>query len=369
MRTTTTGLGITYVPFGVVGDKQTIHVGVQDLNSSRATISDHSDWTVTMSWSSSGRDFSATSGIGMPFVYLTKGSSNVAQVDVKAGSVTIYNEMILIENAQEGVDYAIYAPVGSSWTQNGDVYTSTLNGKDYWSVAMLPQSNTNALQVANTYKKFAYVFPSNTTVNWNYNENTSVLRTNFEIIPDVKEGTYNTVLQGLLPHQWSQLAANSPSPNRETYTSVRGDLQMLDGNTFATENTFYGILPTLPYLANYSDSFNPSEMGSKVSLLENDALATWTDSYNEGQMMNRLVQTARIAHKIGDTEARDKMITTLKDRLEDWLSYESGEVAFLFYYNNEWSSLIGYPGGHGQDTNINDHHFHWGYFIHAAAFI
>jgi endoglucanase Acf2 len=144
---------------------------------------------------------------------------------------------------------------------------------------------------------------------------------------------------------------------------------MLDGNTFATENTFYGILPTLPYLANYSDSFNPSEMGSKVSLLENDALATWTDSYNEGQMMNRLVQTARIAHKIGNTEARDKMITTLKDRLQDWLSYESGEVAFLFYYNNEWSSLIGYPGGHGQDTNINDHHFHWGYFIHAAAFI
>ena len=31
--------------------------------------------------------------------------------------------------------------------------------------------------------------------------------------------------------------------------------------------------------------------------------------------------------------------------------------------------MIGYPAGHGQDYNINDHHFHWGYFIHAAAFI
>ena len=55
MRTTASGLGITYVPFGVVGDKQTIHVGVQGLNSTRATVSDHSDWTVTMAWSSSGR--------------------------------------------------------------------------------------------------------------------------------------------------------------------------------------------------------------------------------------------------------------------------------------------------------------------------
>ena len=31
--------------------------------------------------------------------------------------------------------------------------------------------------------------------------------------------------------------------------------------------------------------------------------------------------------------------------------------------------MLGYPSGHGQDNNINDHHFHWGYFIHAAAFI
>ena len=31
--------------------------------------------------------------------------------------------------------------------------------------------------------------------------------------------------------------------------------------------------------------------------------------------------------------------------------------------------MFGYPAGHGQDEYINDHHFHWGYFIHAAAFI
>ena len=37
------------------------------------------------------------------------------------------------------------------------------------------------------------------------------------------------------------------------------------------------------------------------------------------------------------------------------------------YYDTYY--LIGYPAGHGQDNNINDHHFHWGYFIHAASFI
>ena len=49
--------------------------------------------------------------------------------------------------------------------------------------------------------------------------------------------------------------------------------------------------------------------------------------------MNRMIQTARIADQTGDDEARDKMITTIKNRLEDWLNYQAGEVAFLFYYN------------------------------------
>ena len=144
---------------------------------------------------------------------------------------------------------------------------------------------------------------------------------------------------------------------------------MLEGNSFSVENTFKGILPTLPYLANLSDSFSPTALGEKIDLIENDGLSTWTDSYNEGQMMNRLIQTARIADQTGDTAARDKIVTTVKERLEDWLKYQSGEVAFKFYYNDTWTTLFGYPAGHMQDSNINDHHFHWGYFIHAAAFV
>ncbi len=71
-------------------------------------------------------------------------------------------------------------------------------------------------------------------------------------------------------------------------------------------------------------------MDEKISQIENDGLASWTDSYNEGQMMNRMIQTARIADQTGDDEARDKMITTIKNRLEDWLNYQAGEVAFCF---------------------------------------
>lgn len=369
MKTVSSGLVMSYIPWGVIDDYEPITIGVSSLNASRANISDYSDWTVTMDWASGTNNFTATMGIAMPFVYFTKNSTDVAQVKINAGTITVDDEVLIIQNAHRGGSFAIYAPSGSSWTKNGNTYTSTLNGKNYFSAAILPTSASSIVNKAIEYKKYAYVFPKNTETSWQYNESTSIIRTDFTITPDVKEGTESTVLFGLLPHQWNNIASNSSAPAGDSYSSVRGEIKMASSNTFAVENTFYGILPTLPNVSNYSDGFNPSELNNKISAIENDALATWTDSYNDGQVLNRLIQAARIADLTGNTVARDKMIATVKERLEDWLSYESGEVAFLFYYNTTWSAMIGYPAGHGQDGNLNDHHFHWGYFIHAAAFV
>lgn len=369
MKTTNTGLIVTYIPWGVIGDSAPIEVGLSGLNTTRTTVSDFSDWTVTMNWKDRNHELKATSGIGMPFLYFEKDADDIVEIKVNSGNASISNEVLIIENASAGQDFVFYAPSGSTWSNSGNVYTSTLNGMQYWSMAMLPQNTSNVSGVVQDLKKYAYVFPSNTTTSWSYNEANSKLTTTFTAITDVKEGNNSNMLLGLLPHQWSNSSTNSPVPNVYTYGSVRGELKMLAGNSFTVENTFKGILPTIPYLANYSPGFSPAALDTKIAQIKNDGLATWTDSYNEGQVMNRLIQTARIADQTGDIAARNKMIATVKERLEDWLTHESGEKAFLFYYNSTWSAMLGYPAGHGQDTNINDHHFHWGYFIHAAAFM
>ncbi len=369
LKTTSAGLVVSYIPWGVYDDQEPIVVGVTGLNASKATVADYSDWTVTMDWNDGSHSIQATSGLAMPFIYFNKGGSDVAEITVNLGSVTISNEMLIIENARNDADFVFYAPVGSTWTQAGSTYTSSLNGQDYWSMAMMPLTASNVSTVAEEYKKYAYVFPTNTSTTWTFDQVNSVMRTDFEVTVDTKEGVETDMLIGLLPHQWGNLADDSATPDEYIYSGVRGEIKTMSGNTFSVENTFKGILPTLPYLTNYSDGFSPAEMDNKISQIENDGLATWTDSYNEGQVMNRLIQTARIADQTGNIEARDKMIATIKERLEDWLEAEVSEVAFLFYYNSTWSTLIGYPAGHGQDNNINDHHFHWGYFIHAAAFL
>ena len=67
---------------------------------------------------------------------------------------------------------------------------------------------------------------------------------------------------------------------------------------------FNGILPTLPPLSHYSVGYNPGELQDKISQIQNDELPLWTDSYNEGQLMNRLIQTARIAAEIGNEDKK-----------------------------------------------------------------
>ena len=369
LKTVNTGLVVSYIPWGVYDDQEPIIVGLSGLNSSKAKVYDFSDWTVTMDWTDTNNSLKATSGVGMPFIYFNKDTNSDVEIEVNLGQVTILSEKIIIENARNGADFVIYAPNGSSWQQSGNKYTSSLNGQNYWSLVMLPQNYSNLNSVVADLQKYAYVFPQNTSVEWSYDNNNSVLYTDFLIDVDIKEGSYENILQGLLPHQWNNLSDESPYPYEYSYNSVRGELKMLDGNNFSTKNVFSGILPTLPDLPHYSESYNPADLQNKISQIENNQLATWTDSYNEGQVMNRLVQTARIAHETGNIEARDQMVQTVKARLEDWLTASSNEVAFIFYYNSTWSTLIGYPSGHGQDNNINDHHFHWGYFIHAASFI
>ncbi len=369
LRTINQGLIISYIPWGVISDIIPVTVGVTGMATNKTMVSDYSDWTVTMDWDDGTHQFDATVGIAMPFVYFTKNSTDVAQITVSSGTVTVSNELLIIVNAINGADFAVYAPTGSTWEQNGNTYTSTLNGKNYWSLAFIPLTVTDVVGTANEYKKYAYVFPSNTFVSWNYNEETSVMRTDFVVETEVKEGTNTHMLMGLLPHQWSNLAADSPVPDKYAYSSVRGEIKTMEGNTFSVENTFYGILPTLPYLNNYSEGFSPALLNEKIESIQNNGLDLWTDSYNEGQLMNRLIQTARIANESGNIAARDKIISTIRERLQDWLTAEAGEKAFLFYYNDTWSSIIGYPAGHGQDSNLNDHHFHWGYFIHAASFL
>ncbi|HUR44643.1 MAG TPA: glycosyl hydrolase, partial [Candidatus Saccharimonadales bacterium] len=92
------------------------------------------------------------------------------------------------------------------------------------------------------------------------------------------------------------------------------------------------------------------------------------DTYWEGKVLGKLATAIPIAeqYKIPSEPLGQR----LRASVEHWFSADFASDKprkGLFYYNTNWGTLIGYPASYGSDTELNDHHFHYGYFIKAAA--
>lgn len=369
LQTDPNGLGIVRNPQeGAITAQRVLVVGVEGVMQDVPTVCDYSDWTVTFAWENAFGRMTATAGTGMPMVYFTKQSDAAVSVSYSGGRCEVRGNIAVLTGCFNEASYAIYAPSGSTWSQTAGKLTSTLNGLDYWTVALLPDRCADAMAQAQAWASHAFTFPADTRAEWSYDETTGRVTTTYTVVPDHKEGS-GTALMGLLPHQWAHLDG-TPEWEAAGYSTVRGELKMLAADSFTTSLTFHGVLPTMPVVTVNDNGYSDEQLRALVDQVTADhGLAAWTDSYNDGQLLNRLVQTARIAHDAGYTEGFEKARELVRARVENWLTYTSGEKEFLFYYYKPWGTLLGYPAGHGQDTNLNDHHFHWGYIIHAAAFL
>jgi len=332
-------------------------MGVQGLNAPDTRADDWSDWTVTAAWDDGTRSLRATFGHGLPFVYATTSGGN-AQVSFNAAPTVFSNQGNVLGVTVNGRSYGIFAPTGATWSQSGNIFTSSLAGKNYYSVASLPDGSVTTL---NDYKQYAYNFVTGTRVNWSYNAASGTVSNTYTVTTTPKEGTGSGTLMGLYRHQW----LNSGSVNTGyTYVSPRGQMKVVRGSSFTTNMKFNGTLPWLPT----PGTANTAQLNGYVNEVANapDLFPYRGDSYWAGKSLGRVAELVPIAEQVGNTAARDKFVAGLKTYLQDWFD---GQNPNVFYYNSTWGTLIGYPKGFGSEEELNDHHFHWGYFIQAAAIV
>lgn len=337
-------------------------VGVSGLSATQTLLDDYSDWTVTTEWSDGSNSLKATFGHGLPYIYFTK-TGNDAQIVFNNSPSVWYNQDGVLGITVNGHHYGIFAPTGSSWNINGSTYQSGLDGNDYFSVATLPDATTGTLDY---YKNHAYAFIVNTEVSWNYDSASSSLISTYDVTTDIKEGTESETMLALYRHQWLN---TSNSFSDYSYNSPRGLMKVIEGNSFQTNMTYPGIIPGFTDELSGSAGYDQNQLETYIQELANTSysqLFPSPDTYFGGKDMGKVAAIVRIAEQIGNTTARDYFINGLKNELEDWLDANSDA---LFYYNETWGTLIGYPPSFGTDTQLNDHHFHWGYFIMAAATI
>lgn len=377
LKATTTGLSVDYptVPTITgsatsVGEYHFQHstdftIGVAGL-SATAMVDGWSDWTVTPSWTSGARNLKTTIGHGLPFIYGQAAGGN-AQLTFPAAPTVWTNNGASIGFTFNGHDYAAWAPTGATWTVSGSTISSTLAGRGYFSVAVLPTSGgADRVTVMNAFAPYAYSFITGTNVTWSFNESTSRLTTTYAFTTQAREGTQTGTVAALYPHLWKYLASGTPLAN--TYISPRGAMKVLTGITsFQTSMVYRGVLPELPAvgmtggdLTTLNNELNAAAAGDPLGSFGNDTY--WT-----GKGLGRAARLAEIADLVGNNAVRDKMLLAIKTRLTDWFTATPGKTQRVFGYNSSWGTLIGYPASFGSDQELNDHHFHYGYFIAAAA--
>ncbi|MEV8311779.1 glycosyl hydrolase [Streptomyces flavidovirens] len=361
-QATTAGLEVGYPTTpAVVGDgrqyeyahKRDLTLGLTGLNSPDTKADDWSDWTVTPYWSDGARTLRTTIGHGLPFVY-AKGSGGSAQITTAAAPTVFADQGNVLGITVAGHHYALFAPTGSDWNIAGSTLTAGLGAKDYFSLAVLPSPDALA-----TYKKYAYSFVTGSRASWSSTGGT--VKATYTLTTEAKEGTQTGTLQALYRHQW--LHTSDPL-TPYTYVSPRGTMKIREGASFTTSQRASGVLPALPQ----SSGVDKARLRGYLNEAANaaDPFSGATDTYWTGKALGRLAQLVPVADQIGETAARDKLLGLMKGRLQDWFTAGGANE---FSYDKTWKTLTGYPASYGSDTELNDHHFHYSYYVYAAAIV
>ncbi|MFC6021031.1 glycosyl hydrolase [Plantactinospora solaniradicis] len=345
-------------------------LGVTGLNSPDVKVDGWTDWTVSPYWSDGARTLRATIGHGLPFVYAQVTGGN-AQLGFGATPTVWSNSGARIGFTVRGHDYVAYAPTGATWTVAGNTVTSTLAGRGYFSVALLPTTGStpaaDRAALADSYGRYAHAHVTGTRVDWRFDQATSTVHATYGFTTTAREGTERNTVVSLYPHQWKNLSGGTPIP--QTYVSPRGPLRTLVGvGSFGTAIRYHGVLPEVPAVATSSGADLATLGGYLDQVATGDPLAGFgNDTYWTGKGLGRAARLAEIADQLGRTAQRDLLLNAIRTRLTDWFTASSGETGRLFHYDRAWGTLVGYPASYGSDQELNDHHFHYGYYIAAAA--
>jgi endoglucanase Acf2 len=170
---------------------------------------------------------------------------------------------------------------------------------------------------------------------------------------------------GLYPHHYFGNEALTQASS-EGFTSIRGAIRLMQAASFETRHRYNGFVPYWPGLES-------GEAKAELrSLIKKDAgragrmmLEIGNGPYWQGKGLQRIALLMGTAAREGMEDTRQELLQKLKDRAESWMSGQSSRT--YFHYDKQLGTVVSYPEEYDAVKDMNDHHFHYGYWIRAAA--
>ncbi len=184
-------------------------------------------------------------------------------------------------------------------------------------------------------------------------------------------------IMGILPHHHVSLSyekdKNEPAPFIQgnpgkligTFMTLRGPLRLYSGLGFRTVVPRPSILPSLPPLTAVSADKSLHELLRK-EIAENIPPAG--DVYSAAKSLQRTAQLAELADALREGELWKQAVSQARTSLVETCTATKGGSVLSFAYDPQAGGIIALPPAFGSE-HYNDHHFHYGYIIRAAAIV
>lgn len=358
-------------PFSEVFDG--IAIGNTAYSNMEAFLKDYSDASVTIQWNSGSTPvMEATFVQGSPYAFFTalQGSLVVRTKAADSGEKGIFyqaNNSLGIWTDVAG-NRANFLITGHDATTFSNVNTAAIgvsNGTKRLTVTLLPQvAGTPDATMISSFAQYATQRIDKVNINYAVDRNTNKVTINTQY---QYAGANVTTMAGLLPMAWKN---SSQATTAYKIRSSRGVTKFAATNGYSYTIPFVGVLPTLP--AGIGD-YNLTQLKAFVTEFVSQGSSKWnsaTDTYWAGKNYGKVAELAAIARGIGMTTEADQLVNWLKAELQDWFHANTNgslDTTKYFAYDSNWNTLLGFDESFGAQQQLNDHHFHYGYFVRAAA--
>jgi endoglucanase Acf2 len=332
-----------------------------------AQLVDSDDWRAKLTMlDNSGPSFDATILHGNPYVYIDTHQTELA-IDTANGDIEkgLDNHTWTLVSA--GRRFAVFLPPGTtSRVENQHTLQIRMSDQaNYLSIAALPDDTNAATLVA--LRAAAFSFPATTRVTWDVDLNQSVVGSHFTVQSASRDGGPTQTLMGVYPHQWSSI--QNPPPIIGRYATIRGSIRLITANTFTVQRPYLGFVPWWGPLRDDNARTNIDRLlagdNAKSRLLFTRP-SPGRGTYWTGKSLGALTQLIGIAKATGQSEIENRLLGQLEDRIDSWFQ---GRGEGYFVQDKVAGTVVGFPDEYGSVSALNDHHFHYGYWLMSAAYI
>ncbi len=330
-----------------------------------ARLAQASDWAIDISMARGADALDYTVAHGSPYVSMRVGRGDV-RVRLPAGArrTDRGEDPRVLAFEASGRHYALFGPTGVRWSSSGerDWIAALPEGRGDVSAAALPDGQPATLAL---FTRHAYTAIVDTRADWRVDLPAGQVHTTYTLTTRTVEGPEVGPLIALYPHHWHRNASVQDRLG-PAYDTVRGPLKLLAATSFTSSAPYTGFVPHWPGITDPKGAADLRELTrTDLRNARRMMLEIGNGPYWQGKGLQRITKLLDVVEQQGDAAGREQLLKLLKGRIEDWFSGRSAKTYFV--HDRSLGTLVAHPQEYFSIEQLNDHHFHYGYWIRAMA--